>query len=57
MRLATEKYQQLILKHFIAPKEPITQHPRFSDIKREKSFGKIIDEINSRKSSGEKDQK
>ena len=57
MRLATEKYQQLILKHFIAPKEPVTQHPRFSDIKREKSFGKIIDEINSRKSSGEKDQK
>lgn len=30
---------------------------RFSDLKREKSFGKVIGELNTRKVSGEKEQR
>jgi mitogen-activated protein kinase 15 len=50
IKLTTEAYRDLITKHFIDKKE---QPQRFSDLKRgDKSFGKMLGELNSRKSSG-----
>ena len=56
--MSTEAYKLLIEKHFIQSnvKQIENQQPqRFSDLKREKSFGKIIEDIHSRKSSCEKE--
>ena len=46
-------YKELIAKYFIT--KEVVQPQRFSDLKREKSFGKILEEIHSRKSSCERE--
>ena len=51
VKLTTEEYKDLIHRHFIEQSAFRTQPQRFSQIKREKSFGKILQDIHSRKSS------